>query len=221
MYGRIARASAVLAAVALLSFAFVLGARLDDASRLRVRPPDTSIPYPATSPVDNSIQQSNAEPSKGEAVRNVQVITAFVNAYNEGRLQNALDLFTVDASVSDCTYRPVSVVRFQGREQIRQWLQERIADQDHLVIDQVHNASGDPRGLGVSWRTRSSKTLTELGFRDGIRPQLGAKVAFPDSHDRIQRFVNGPVGGSLSSCQPGPVAGLRTVSWASQLGNWR
>jgi hypothetical protein len=212
MYGRIARAAAVLVAVAVLSLAFVLGARLIK-----------SNPYPATLPADNPTQHfaTSAEPLKGEAVRNVPVIKAFVDAYNAGRLQDALDLFTADGLVSDCNYRPVSVVQIKGEEAIRQWLYERIADHDHLVIDQAYNTSGDPRVLGVSWRSRSSKTLSRLGFRDGIRPQLGAKVIFSEAHDRIQVFANGPVGGPLSSCQPGPVAGLRTVSWAPQLDNLR
>ena len=130
-------------------------------------------------------------------------IARFGDAYNGGRVEEAMPLLGADFGGSDCDYRQAAAVSFSGQEQTRAWLRQRAADHDRLEIREVYNVNPDqPVGVaGVEWARRANDTLRTLGFGDGIVLRLAAKVVFNRSGG-IRAFANGPEGGSASSCRP-------------------
>jgi limonene-1,2-epoxide hydrolase len=136
----------------------------------------------------------------------VAVTIRFINAFNAHKLEQALATFAPDAGGSDCSYRPVQVVRFRGKREIAAWLRKRFADDDRLGAGRVLNENAaQPVGvLAVEWAKRKSKTLRRLGVPQGIVPALGAKVIFTrgSSSPRIRVFSNGPGGADPNLCRP-------------------
>jgi hypothetical protein len=141
----------------------------------------------------------------GRQAQEVAVATRFVNAFNAHNLRQALATFAPNARGSDCDYRHVQVVLFNGRREIATWLRNRFADDDHLGIARLWNGNAaQPLGVLVAdWAIRKSRTLRQLGFPHGIVPQLSAKVVFTRGFPpRIIAFGNGPGGGDPSVCRP-------------------
>jgi hypothetical protein len=135
----------------------------------------------------------------------VGVFAGFVDAFNRRELRRALGYLTIDASVTDCDYRHVRTVQITGKPALTRWLSQRFADRDMLRLGRVYNENADqPTGvLAVDFSRRASNTLRGLGFPDGVKPQLTAKVIFARTAGaRIVRFSNGPLGGSAEPCRP-------------------
>jgi hypothetical protein len=136
----------------------------------------------------------------------VATLVAFLDAYNAGRVEDAVSLFSPDGGISDCDYRAVRVITTTGPETTRQWLRDRAADHDRLVLESIRNENPDPVSgshvVGVAFSLRTSDTLRSLGFASGIAPQLTAKVVFTETDDHIRAFANGPFGGPADLCRP-------------------
>jgi hypothetical protein len=113
-----------------------------------------------------------------------------------------------DVSISDCDYRALKVLTPNGREAARQWLSERAADHDHLVLESIRNENPDPTTgshvVAVSYARRTSDTLLALGVPKGIEPQTATKAVFTATDDRLRVFANGPFGGPIELCRPRP-----------------
>jgi hypothetical protein len=162
---------------------------------------------PAKSPSLSSSGKSTPLPitfvASAQQARMVATLVAFLDAYNAGRVDAALPMLTDDVSMSDCDYRAVRVIQARGTDQARQWLRERAAQHDQLVLESVRNENPDPSTgshvVAVSYARRTSDTLRALGFRDGIVPHTATKVSFTTSDDRIRGFANG---GSDELCRP-------------------
>jgi hypothetical protein len=136
----------------------------------------------------------------------VATMVAFLDAYNAGRVDDALSLLSADVSVSDCDYRAVRVVSSNGIEGARQWLRERAADHDQLRLKSISNENPEPASgshvVAVAFTRRTSDTLRSLGFASGVDPHGIAKVVFTATDDRIRAFANGPFGGPAELCRP-------------------
>jgi hypothetical protein len=141
----------------------------------------------------------------GRQAAEVSVVSGFLGAFNRRQLQRSLAYLSVDPTVSDCDYRQVRAVQVSGTRSVERWLKQRFADRDYLQVGRVYNENPEmPTGvLGVEFSRRTSKTLRALGFPNGIKPQLSAKVRITRGGiPRIAVFANGPVGGSQESCRP-------------------
>lgn len=140
--------------------------------------------------------------------RMVTTLVAFLDAYNAGDVDRALALMTDDVSISDCDYRALRVLSPIGRIAARQWLSDRAADHDRLILDSVVNENPDPASgshvVAVSYARRTSDTLRALGFPDGIEPRAATKAVFTATDDRLRAFANGPFSGPIDLCKPGP-----------------
>jgi hypothetical protein len=138
----------------------------------------------------------------------VATLVGFLDVYNAGRVDDALRFFVDEGSVSDCDYRNVSLITTTGRDATRKWLQDRAADHDQLVVRSIINENPEPSSgshvVAASFSRRTSDTLRSLGFPNGVEPRLTAKVVFTATDDHIRAFANGPFGGSLEVCRPGP-----------------
>jgi len=110
----------------------------------------------------------------------VATVVAFLDAYNGGHVEAVLALMTEDASVSDCDYRTASGVSARRTEEIRQWLRDRAADHDQLVLESIANEN--PTGSHI----------------------VAVSYAKRTSDDRIRTFANGPGGGASDLCRPIP-----------------
>jgi hypothetical protein len=132
------------------------------------------------------------------------VTVQFIAAFNGRRLGPALDLLSPRVSVSDCDYKDVRAVSFNGRHEVARWLRRRFADRDRLTPSRIFNENpSQPVGVvGVEYGRRTSNTLRGLGFAKGIVPKLATKVIFTAQPVRIRVFANGPVGGDPNSCRP-------------------
>ena len=125
------------------------------------------------------------------------VLFRFVDAYNAGRLDDAMALVDDTIVGSDCDYRTISAFSERGAAEFRGWLAARIADRDRLLGATIESSAD---ALAVSFRERWSDTLRGLGYPNGIAPKLAAKVAVFDG--RIRAFAFGPLGGDQDLCRP-------------------
>jgi hypothetical protein len=136
----------------------------------------------------------------------VATLVAFLDAYNGGRVDAALALMTEDSSISDCDYQAAGGVIADGTDAIRQWLRDRAADHDQLVLESILNENPEPSTgshvVAVSYAKRTSDALRALGFPNGVSPRFATKVVFSTSDDRIRTFANGPGGGASDLCRP-------------------
>ncbi len=185
-------------------------------------PPSPSISQPPAPPVNSPSLPvapslgAHASPTplpltfqtSAQQARMVATLVAFLDAYNAGRVEEALALTAADVAISDCDYRAVRLIAAKGTEPVRQWLRERAADHDQLILESIRNDNPDPTTgsdvVGVTFTRRTSDTLRSLGFANGIAPGLTAKVVFTFTDDRIRAFGNGPGGGSAEVCRPSP-----------------
>jgi hypothetical protein len=158
--------------------------------------PTSRIPTPTPLTFHNSAAQA----------RMVSTFVAFLDAYNAGRVDAALALMAENPGISDCDYRAVRPITADGTEAVRQWLRDRVADRDQLVLESVRNENPEPASgshvVAVTYVRRTSDTLRALGFPNGIHPRLASKVVFTAADDRVRTFANGPGGGDPEFCRP-------------------
>lgn len=134
----------------------------------------------------------------------VTLSVRFLDAFNSRQLGLALSLVARDAEVTDCDFRTGRVVRFRGKREVERWLRLRFRDEDKMVTRRIfnENPSQPTGGLGIQYRRRTSATLRQLGLARGITPKVVTKVIFTMRGPlRIQRFANGPLGGSSEACR--------------------
>lgn len=170
-------------------------------------PITTTFDTPIAPEINATSQSNNTFDLTAEQAQEVAVFIEFIQAYNIGQLQAALTLLAENVGVSDCDYQNIKVVTFQGKSQVAGWLQQRIADRDQLEVSQIDNENPDPSSgrhvIGVTYSRRTSTTLAQLGFEEGITPTLASKVIFTSEPTLIQSFANGPYGGDPKLCRPG------------------
>jgi hypothetical protein len=84
------------------------------------------------------------------------------------------------------------------------WLRARFRDRDRLTLSRIYNENPNQgRAAGVEFSRRTSNSLRAMGFRNGIRPRVAAKVVFTPA-GRIAVFAFGPGGGNPELCRPEP-----------------
>jgi len=178
-------------------------------------PPQATTPLLVTRVSDTPIaleinatsQPNNTFDLTAEQALEVAVFMNFIHAYNHGQLDQALALLSDNVGVSDCDYQTIKVVTFQGKSQVKEWLQQHMTDHDQLEVGRISNENQDPSSgqhvIEVTYSHRRSMTLANLGFKDGIIPMLASKVIFTTEPTLIQSFANGPYGGDLTLCRPG------------------
>ena len=181
---------------------FVLGALSVLAACTDVTAP--SNPTSATPPASATIALTVASPPSQFTPIQAQgaaTVVAFLNAYNAGDLSSALALLTDTVIVTDCDYRSATANRFDGKNQVVTWLQQRIADHDNLVLQVqqpgVPNVAGS-FAMAISYERRTSDTLRSLGFPSGITPRLATKAILMADGRHLDAFVNA---GSATDCQ--------------------
>ena len=181
---------------------FVLGALsvLTACTNLTAPSSPTSAVSPASAAGSSTegipVSQFNPIQAQGAAT-----VVAFLNAYNAGDLSSALALLTDTVIVTDCDYRTVTAKRWDGRNQVATWLQQRIADHDNLALHAqqpgVPNEAGS-FAMAISYERRTSDTLRSLGFPSGLTPRLATKAILTADGKRLDAFVNA---GSATDCQ--------------------
>jgi hypothetical protein len=141
--------------------------------------------------------------------RQIDVVVRFLDAYNAGRVREALAQFraTDDRAqrprlpfAGDCDYAHNTSDGAFGRRGIGAWLRKRVADHDRLTLGSIRNDTHDTRVLLVLYARRTSDTLRRLGFPRGVAPAHGAKVVFTPT--RRTRIVGWGGGGSHEACTP-------------------
>jgi hypothetical protein len=125
-----------------------------------------------------------------ESARLVSVVIELVEAYNAGEIEQVLGLLTDDAGWADCDYEADEDVVLEDKDEIRAWLEERVANHDQLEVARMFN--GNPSSdtvLGIEWGPRLSNELRALGFDTGIQPELSSVVSF--SRENGQLLIRG------------------------------
>jgi hypothetical protein len=177
----------------------LLGCRADP--RVRPAPPPRLEVDTRASPEKARIYSLSAQQA-----RQVATVMGFVSAYDQGRVEDALAFVDPElGGISDCDYRAGVTVRYSAIEGAWRWLQERAADHDSFEVAALLNHNPAGGGLGIVWSRRSSDTLRQLGFRDGIKPQLRVMIAFTNSDRMMARFaLSTPPesGGNQAECRP-------------------
>lgn len=140
----------------------------------------------------------------------IRLVEGFITAVNAGQVARAMNMMGESPVVSDCDYRHHRVVSYTSRVQVRSWINQQIADHNRFVLAAMENANPDPRssGLAITFATRTSDSLRDLGFARGIHPRTGAKARFEagPQGERIEAFANGPIGGDPAEClHPEPI----------------
>jgi hypothetical protein len=69
-------------------------------------------------------------------------------------------------------------VAFYLRTAVARWLRERAHDRDRLTVRSIRLLGKQPAGAAISYTRRSSDTLKQLGFPDGIEPMNETKLGF-------------------------------------------
>jgi hypothetical protein len=137
-----------------------------------------------------------------DQARMTGTLVSFIDAYNTGRVDVALGYLTPDTIVADCDYRSGTLVEAHTIDGARQWLRDRVADHDQLVIESFKNENPDPSTgshvVAISYARRTSGTLMSLGFPAGIKPDLAGKIVFNASDDLMRLFA----GGQSNQCHP-------------------
>ena len=128
-------------------------------------------------------------------------VDRFLDAFNAGDVAHAMSLVADDVLGSDCDYRASSVVVISGRDSFAAWMRERAADHDRLVRGDFQAGQDGAPVLGMPVINRTSDTLRALGFTQGIRQQIAAKVILSSDGLRIKAFANGPGGGDPDLCR--------------------
>lgn len=110
---------------------------------------------------------------------------------------------------SDCDYAHGIAVTGTGRDSFADWLRQRFADHDRLILGQVILGGAGGLVMGVAFARRTNDPLRAAGLPGGIEPQLATRVFFDYSNPAgtsprglIANFANGPFGGSAESRAP-------------------
>jgi hypothetical protein len=162
-----------------------------------------SAPSSTVVPLVSAVPRISNAQAQGAAT-----VVHFLDAYNERRLDVALVLLTEDVRFSDCDFGTGVALVAEGREQARMWLLGRFADHDVLMLSEIEfgkpNAVGS-FGAALTVSRRTSDTLTRLGLREGITPELATKVVLTPAGDRLMAFANGPsrLSGPHPKCRVG------------------
>jgi len=107
----------------------------------------TSVVYAPTS----TLAQSEPSPA-------VRVVQAFQDAWNAGRADAVLPLFTPDAIVVDSQ----SGNTFTGRDAVYRWLEGELRTETHILSAANHTVTADPLGDRVRWDARLSTFSTRV-----------------------------------------------------------
>ena len=116
----------------------------------------------------------------------VQVVHAFQEAWNSGRVERVLPLFTDDAVVIDARNGGTHT----GRDAVFRWLAGQLSQETHIVSGWGYEAAGDL----VSWNTRLS-TFSSRALR---APPVEAAMETLVRDGRIARHVVSVDGDSLT-----------------------
>lgn len=106
---------------------------------------------------------------KVDSHRNARIILVFFDAYNARQLDAALALMDEQGQISDCDFRANRQVLFKGKRQMADWLRQRFADHDQLIVRKIDAGNSV---AGVDFASRTSDTLRHLGYPDGITTNL-------------------------------------------------
>jgi hypothetical protein len=138
-------------------------------------------------------------------IPDVIVILDFFNALNAGNFDDAVARLDDGIGISDCDFQALKNISFAGKLESAQWLRARIADHERFFVNDVLGGGLSPSVWGVEFDRRTSDTLRRLGFPNGIRNQISAKVILTSDLKQLDRLALGP--GPLSdgsSCRPEP-----------------
>jgi hypothetical protein len=183
-------------------------------SEERPTPMPTLPPSPTVSPTPEPQPTATFPPvtptldlANGEGKEGARLVLAFINAFNAGRLDEAADLLDDDAGASDCnwdTRTDIDIPRGGGnKDKVVEWLRQRLADHDQLIVSRILQGSDSPNAFGVHFVRRTSDTLRRLGFPDGLNNIGPAKVILTFDYKHILNFALGPgPQGDKSTCYP-------------------
>jgi hypothetical protein len=131
-----------------------------------------------------------------DQARYVATVVAFVDAFNTGDTQTALNLLTPDVTGGDCDYGRSVMILFRGKSEAEAWLRGRAAEHDRMEIEEISNSNPDPatgsQVVGVAFKARQSDLLPKP-----IVPAGAAKVVFTKDGRQIRAFAN-----AGASCRP-------------------
>jgi len=171
----------------------------------------------ASTPSDSSsnVLHVSGSTESAEEADATGLLTKFFAAYNGHELTLLTGLVIPSISWSDCNYRLGAVVDLHGLSSVTTYLNEQFKQGDRFAVQDVvyssetvkgqSNSSVNPAGFvaGITYASRDNKDLRALGYSAGtFKPELGTKVRFTTDPLRIEAFANGPVGGSVTACQP-------------------
>jgi hypothetical protein len=134
-------------------------------------------------------------------IRMIRNLVAFLDAYNGGRLSEALALLTDDVGWTDCDYQKQAVVNVRGKGNMIPYLKARFADHDLLAVATVSNLNSDPatnQAVAVDFSNRRSDTLKRLGFGPGIQIPLSVKFVFANGG----RIAGAAFAAGAGDCRP-------------------
>jgi hypothetical protein len=126
--------------------------------------------------------------------REVATVVAYLDAYNAGRVDEALALLADRPAYYDCDYAGQGLTAVAttamagGRQAVADWLRARFADHDHITLESL-GVGPNTRAVAVRIRRRTSDSLGRLGFAAGTTPQATAKWVVTPSGPPEQRAV--------------------------------
>jgi hypothetical protein len=132
----------------------------------------------------------------------ISTVERFIHSINAGDINGAEALVALDAEGSDCDYIHRTVVVFNGKPSVMQWLRARIADHDRLAVGSIFNENDVfTPVVGIEFTNRSSDTLAHLGYPGGVVPSEIAKVVLTPDVSQVGGFNLAPGG-----ADPGTIA---------------
>jgi len=166
-----------------------------------------SLSIPSVSPVAATAAPSppsDAFRVSADEATAISTVERFIHSINAGDATGVASLVAPDAGASDCDYTHRTVVVFNGKPSVMQWLRARIADHDRLAIGSIfsENEVFTPV-VGVEFANRSNDTLAHLGFPGGVVPLEIAKVVLTPDMSQVRGFALGPGG-----ADPGTIANV-------------
>jgi len=138
-----------------------------------------------TGPFIAAVPNGASSPSgRSREVQARDAVVAFMRAFNRHDATAALAWFTTDprftryVGANDCDFSRGETVAFYLRTAVARWLRERAHDRDRLTVRSIRLLGKQPAGAAISYTRRSSDTLKQLGFPDGIEPTNETKLGF-------------------------------------------